>query len=406
MHRGKADRKNASFRPLHLAAVPSASTSLATSGRSVAIVHDYLNQPGGAERVVLEMARLFPQAPIYTSLYRPESTFSGFAEREVRTSAIDRLPVNEHFRSLLPLYPAAFHNLGVLDHDVVLSSSSGWAHSVRTAPETLHLVYCHAPARWIYRGNHYFEGGHGGQKALTPVLAALRRWDRRAASRADGYITNSENVRRQVRAVYGIDSAVVHPPVDVDRFCPTARGERLLVVSRLLAYKRVELVVEAATRLGLPLDVVGDGPHRGALEAIAGPSVSFHGKLDDDEVTAMMQAANAVCFPGEEDFGIVPVEAHAAGTPVVAFRGGGALETVEEGFSGVFFDRTEVDDVVVALRQVMELGTDHRALAQRARRFSPQAFAARLNGVIEHHLERRSSRDGAVAEPQPELAAA
>lgn len=361
----------------------------AVAGRSVAIVHDYLNQPGGAERVVLEMARLFPQAPIYTSIYRPESTWPEFVERQVVTSRMNRLPVDRAFRSLLPLYPAAFRGLGVLDHDIVISSSSGWAHAVRTAPATLHLVYCHAPARWIHRGDHYFDQRGGPRTALSPLLSALRRWDRRAAERADGYITNSENVRRQVRQAYGIDSTVVHPPVDVDRFTPRPRGERLLVVSRLLPYKRVDLVVAAATRLGVPLDVVGDGPHRPALEAMAGPSVVFHGRLDDSAVTDLMESCSAVCFPGEEDFGIVPVEANAAGKPVVAFRGGGALETLQHGFSGVFFDRPEVDAVEAALRQVADLQTDHEALAVAARRFSPSAFAARLNDVILAHLENR-----------------
>jgi glycosyltransferase involved in cell wall biosynthesis len=361
----------------------------APTGRSVAIVHDYLNQPGGAERVVLEMARIFPDAPIYTSLFRPDSTWPGFDGLEVRTSFLDKLPVDRGFRALLPAYPAAFKSLGTLDYDVVISSSSGWAHSVRTTPESLHLVYCYAPARWLYT-DRYVESS-ARRRLMTPVTSPLRRWDRRKAASADGYITIADNVRQRVLDAYGIDSAVVHPPVDIDRFRPTPRGERLLVVSRLIAYKRIELVVEAATRLGIPLDVVGDGPHRAALEAIAGPSVTFHGKLPDEQVTALMQAASAVCFPGQEDFGIVPVEANAAGKPVVAFAAGGALETLEEGFSGVFFHRAEVGDVMEAIRRVYDLDTDPAAIALAARRFSPQAFAARLNGVIESRLAQRQA---------------
>lgn len=348
---------------------------------SVALAHDYLNQRGGAERVVLELAKVFPGAPIYTTLYRPDSTFDGFRAHDIRTGWIDRLPVDERFRALLPLYPSAIRSLGTLDHDLVISSSTGWAHAVRTAPGTLHVVYCHAPARWLYRAEGYHDRSLG-RIALTPVRAALTRWDKNAARRPDAYVVNSENVRRRVRAAYGFDSTVVHPPVDVDRFTPRPRGERFLVVARLLAYKRIDLVVAAATRAGLPLDVVGTGPALDDLRALAGPTVAFHGRLPDAEVTALMESCAALCFPGEEDFGITPVEALAAGKPVVAYAAGGALETLERGVTATFFDRPDVDAAEAAMRAVLALDTDPAALAASARRFSGAAFADGIRAAV------------------------
>jgi glycosyltransferase involved in cell wall biosynthesis len=356
---------------------------------SVAIVHDYLNQPGGAERVVLEMARKWPQAPVYTSLYREESTWPEFRALDVRTSLLDRVPVDQRFRALLPLYPAAFRSLGTLEQDLVVSSSSGWAHAVRTSPESLHVVYCYAPARWLYSDGYVSR--RAARRALAPVSSVLRRWDRRAAARADGYITIAENVRERVRAAYGIDSEVVYPPVSLERFTPRPRGERLLVVSRLLPYKRVDLVVEAATRAKLPLDVVGVGPALGPLREMAGPTVTFHGKLPDRDVTELIEGCRAVCFPGREDFGIVPVEANAAGKPVIAYAAGGALETLREGYSGVFFQRQDADAVLDAIRRAERLDTPPERLAESASRFSPGAFRENLGRAIERIAERRAA---------------
>lgn len=355
-----------------------------SDARSVALVHDYLNQRGGAERVVLSMAAIWPEAPIYTSIYRPESTFEGFRERSVRTSWVDRLPVDRSFRALLPLYPAAMRDLGTIEEDIVISSSSGWAHAVRTAPESVHIVYCHTPARWLYRGQEYFKR----RTTHSVVLSPLRRWDRRAARRPDRYIANAGHVAHRIRAIYGINATVVYPPVDTLRFAPTPRGERLLVVSRLLGYKRVDLVVAAARKLGVGLDVVGVGPEFERLRAIAGPHTEFHGRLDDASVVQLMESCRALCFPGDEDFGIAPVEANAAGKPVVAFGSGGALESMIEGVTATFFERQTVDDVVAALRAVEELDTPSELIGANAARFSEAAFEHNLRHVIAGTVRR------------------
>lgn len=353
----------------------------------VALAHDYLNQRGGAERVVLELARIWPGAPIYTSLYRPESTFPEFGDRDIRTSFLNRLPVRNGFRNLFPLYPAAFRTLGTLTAPLVVTSTSGWAHGVRTARETTHAVYCHTPARWLYR-NAYLGSGSMRQRLASPLLGAMRRWDVGAARRADLYIANSETVRERIRAAYGLDAEVVHPPVDVDRFTPRPRGERLLVVSRLLPYKRVDLAIEAANRARLPLDVIGSGPSYWALRDLAGPTVRFDRRLPDGAITTLMENCRALLLPGEEDFGITPVEALAAGKPVVAFGAGGALETLEEGFSSAFFREPTPDALLDALRRVERMQTSPEDLAGAARRFSADAFRAGIRDAVERATGR------------------
>jgi glycosyltransferase involved in cell wall biosynthesis len=368
----------------------------------VAIVHDYLNQRGGAERVVLELSDMWPAAPIYTSLYRAGSTLPGFQNRDVRTTLLDRLPVDTGFRGLLPLYPAAFRMLGEIEADVVLASSSGWAHMARSRPRALHAVYCYTPARWLYGDEHLHAAGDRSirQALARPVLGPLRRADRKAAMRADVYIAISEHVQRRIWSTYGIEAEVVPPPVDVDRFRPTARGERLLAVSRLLPYKHVDLLVRAATRVGVGLDVVGDGPLLPALREIAGPSVTLHGSLDDGAVVELMEACGAVCVAADEDFGLVAVEAQAAGKPVIAYGCGGSLETVDEGFTGVFFHERTEPSVIAAIRASERLDTPPDVIADRARRFSPAAFRARLASVIDAALERKAGTTRRMASPK------
>lgn len=372
--------------------VPELSGGLGAIG-SVAIVHDYLNQRGGAERVLVELSDMWPSAPIYTSLYRAGSTFPEFAKRPVETTFLDRLPVDGGFRNLFPLYPMAFRQLGEITADLVIVSSSGWAHLARAAPDALQIVYCHTPARWLYGGEHLAQNGAASLRhtAIRPALRRLKRADRAAALHADLYVANSENIRRRIAAVYGLDAAVVPPPVDVDRFRPTPRGERLLVISRLLPYKHVDLVVRAAARAGLGIDVVGEGPQLAKLREFAGPKATFHRAVDDQVVVSLMQGCRCVCVAAEEDFGIVSVEAQAAGKPVVAYGRGGSLESVEEGVTGVFFHERTEESVIAAIAAADALDTSPEAIAEHARRFSPAAFRTRLTQVVAKALEDRGS---------------
>ena len=347
---------------------------------SVALVHDYLNQPGGAERVVLAMSRIWPQAPIYTSLYRADSTFPGFGASDIHTSPLQHLPVDSGFRNLFPLYPAAFRTFGPLEHDLVVSSSSGWAHSVRTGPGTFHAVYCHAPARWLYDGPHLLNLR---ALAVRRIRNRMRNWDLSAARRADLYIANSHEVRRRIEREYLVRAPVVHPPVDVERFRPRERGDRLLVVSRLLPYKRVDAIVDTATSARIGLDVVGTGPALDDLRRRAGPTVRFHGRLEDEDVVALMEGCRALCVAGKEDFGITSVEAHAAGKPVIALAAGGTLETVEDGVTGTLFHRCDPAEILEAIRRCDRIATPPLTLAAAARRFSHAAFETNLLAVLE-----------------------
>ncbi len=368
---------------------------------SIAIVHDYLNQCGGAERVALELAGTWPGSPVYTSLYRPASTFREFAGIDVRASVLDRAPVNRGFRALAPLYPLAFRSFGTLEEDVVISSSSGWAHGIRPRRDALHVVYCHTPARWLYRGGEHL-GRSFGPALLAPLTSPLRRWDRAAARRASIYVANCEHVRRRILSVYGIDAAVVHPPVDVAQFTPRPRGERLLVVSRLLPYKRVDLIVRAATRAGLGLDVVGTGPCLAELRALAGPTVTFHGKLDDGSLRELFEQCRALCVAATEDFGIAPVEANAAGKPVVAYAEGGVLETQEDGLSAAFFGQLTEDSLLEAIARADELDTSPADLAAVAGRFSLAVFRARMRALVRDALQTRAaSRESSSAALTP-----
>jgi glycosyltransferase involved in cell wall biosynthesis len=255
---------------------------------------------------------------------------------------------------------------------------------VRTVPGAFHAVYCHTPARWLYRDDYLSAGrGRSWREALaSPAFGPLRHIDRSAAHRADLYIGNSRAVVDRIKTVYGIDAVLVPPPVDTARFTPTPRGERLLAISRLLPYKNVDVLVQAATKLSVGLDVVGDGPELRRLQALAGPSVTFHGPLSDPAVVDLMQSARAVCIAAEEDFGLVAVEAQAAGKPVIAYGRGGALETVEDGVTGILFDRLTIDAVVVAIDAVDAISLGPEEIANRADRFSVAAFRRRLTEVV------------------------
>jgi glycosyltransferase involved in cell wall biosynthesis len=353
---------------------------------SVAIVHDYLNQRGGAERVVLELGRMWPHASLYTSLYRPASTFPEFASLAVRTSRLNRLPVDRGFRALAPLYPLAFRSLGRLAEDVVISSTSGWAHGVRTAPGSLHIVYCHTPARWLYRTDEHL-GASVGPLLMRPLTPGLRRWDRRAAAHADLYVANCKQVQDRIRMVYGRESTVVYPPVDVERFSARPRGERLLVISRLLPYKRVDLAVQAATSAGIGLDVVGVGPELPKLRRLAGPTVRLHGRVDDEVLTGLLESCRALCVAATEDFGITPVEANAAGKPVVAFAAGGALETVQDGVNGALFGELSEASLLAAVARADAIEASPAELRGISERFSASVFRERFASVVREALE-------------------
>lgn len=357
----------------------------------VAIVHDYLAQAGGAERVVVAMHGIWPDAPIYTSVYDPKATLKEFADMDIRTSFLQQMKiarVAKTHKLVLPLYPTAFEHFDLTGYDVVVSSSSGFAKGVITGPETFHLCYCHTPARFAWRYHEYVRQGNFARplrQILPWIVHRLRTWDMQTAQRVDHFLVNSRNVARRVRKYYGRPSELLYPPVETGRFHvePNPTADYLLVVSRLIGYKRVDLAVQACTKLGLKLKVVGSGPDLANLKSMAGPTVEFLGRVPDGAVEGLFANCKAFIFPGEEDFGIAPVEAMASGRPVVAFNGGGAKETVIDGETGVFFNEPTAESLMDALRRLDDLRAEPSLIRQHAETFDIKSFQASLKEIVE-----------------------
>ena len=354
----------------------------------IALVHDWLNQQGGAERVLLELHSMFPEAPVYTSFYAPNLVHPGFRRMDIRTSWMQRLPGwRTHHQALLPLYPLAFQTSRVRDADVVVSNASALCKGIRTPPGSVHICYCLTPTRFVWTPDQYLarEDYAGWMRSvLRPLFWWLRRWDWAAAQRVTRFVAISQAAADRIRRYYGRTAPIVHPTVDTRRFEPTTEVEDyLLVVSRLIPYKRIDLAVQACTELGLPLLVIGEGRDGPALRAMAGPSVRFLGRLSDDQVRHHMARCRALIFPGEEDFGIAPVEAQAAGRPVVAYAAGGALETVIDGETGILFREPTAANLRTALARLDGVPFVTDRLVAHAARFGRAQFQAGLRRQIE-----------------------
>ncbi|HHL39847.1 MAG TPA: glycosyltransferase family 4 protein [Deltaproteobacteria bacterium] len=364
-------------------------------GLRIAIVHDYLNQRGGAERVVAALHELFPRAPIYTSIVDYDNLLPELAGADIRPSWMQRLPgVLRHFKKYVMLYPRVFDSLMLDGYDIIVSSSSAFGKGATKAdPSTFHVCYCHTPMRFVWDYESYVEREGMGPltRAVLPrFIEGLRRWDLATKDRPDRYVANSSKTRERIARFYGRHSTVIFPPVETSKFTPSAgAGDYYLIVSRLNSYKSIDLAVEAFNTLGLPLKVVGDGPYAPALRAMAARNVEFPGPCGDDELARWYAGCRALVFPGEEDFGIAPLEANAAGRPVIAFRGGGALDTVKEGVSGIFFDERTPESIADAVRRFEEgaMDVDPAAIRAHALRFDSRVFKERFLGFIEEKFE-------------------
>jgi glycosyltransferase involved in cell wall biosynthesis len=379
----------------------------------VALVHEYLNQYGGAERVLEHLHAMYPAAPIYTSMYAPELMPPQYRRMDIRTTFMQRLPgVHRHHQPYLLAYPFAFESLSLGEYDVVLSNSSAWCKGVLTPPETLHICYCLTPMRWAWSYREYVERERIGpalRRVLPLAMHYLRLWDVASAQRVDRFLAISQAVAARIRKYYGREAEVIYPPVDVDRFTPRAEPEDFyLVVSRLIPYKRVDLAVQAFNALGWPLKVVGDGRDRAALQARARPNVEFLGRLPDAAVCDLMARCRAFLFPGLEDFGIAPVEAQAAGRPVVAYAGGGALDTVVDGVTGVHFAPQTAAALADAVRRSADVPWDPATIRAHAERYSAASFRRRLGAYlerawIEHQRGLTSAEENASEAPPASL---
>jgi glycosyltransferase involved in cell wall biosynthesis len=360
---------------------------------SIALVHDYLTQRGGAERVVLSLTRAFPKAALYTSLYEPDTTFPEFSALDVRPLPLNRFaPLRRSHRLALPLLTPAFSRLCV-DADVVICSSSGWAHGARTSGQK--IVYCHSPAKWLYRPADYLgqRSGAGARLALRLLTPGLRRFDQRAARSADLYLANSTFIARQIVEVYGIHARVLPPPVGIDSTGPTEpvadlEPGFLLTVARLLPYKNVAQTVEAFR--GRPrsrLVVVGEGPERNRLVAAAPPNVTLLGEIDDARLRWLYTNCRGLVAASREDFGLTPVEAAAFGKPVAALRWGGFHDTVQEGTTGVFFASADPALIAVAIDELEGRAWDLEAILRHAEDFGEERFIGEIRAIVSDMAE-------------------
>jgi glycosyltransferase involved in cell wall biosynthesis len=365
----------------------------------VALAHDYLNQNGGAERVVEQLHTLFPDAPLSTSIYDRARMPEAYRQWEIHPSFMQHLPgVMRHHQSYLPLYPLAMASFNLTDFPLVVSSSSAFGKGVRVSPGALHVCYCHAPMRfaWNYEAYAAREGfGRAVDIGIRPLLAALRRWDRATSARVDHFIANSRTVAVRIARIYGRDATVIYPPVETDRYAPPPCTPEepepfFFLVSRLVPYKRIDLAIQAANALGVRLEIASTGRDRAALEAIAGPTVRFLGWISDEEKREKYARCTATLFPAEDDFGIAQLEAMAAGRPVVGYGRGGSAESVRDGITGVLFPEQTVAAMMEAMRRVQSQPWNRETIIAHARRFDAAVFRTRMRDFLVDAWERHA----------------
>ncbi len=365
------------------------------SSPRVALVHDFLLDVRGAERVFLALCDLFPQADIFTAVYDEEGTEGRFSHRAVHASFLQRVrPTARSFRGLLPLYPYAIEALDLRGYDLVVSSSSAWAHGVIPDDSAMHVCYCHNPFRYAWNARDATLSARGPvtRAALRMIFQRWRQWDWIAAQRVDSYVANSATTQRRIRRYFNREAEVVHPPVETGRFTPGTVGDAYVVLSELMPHKRIDLAVRAFTRLGLPLVVIGNGPDARRLRRIAGPTVRFLGRVSDNRAADMLSSARALVVTATEEFGIAAVEAQAAGRPVIALAEGGVRETVLEGETGVFFDEPSVDALVDAVTRFDVEAVSPAACVRNAARFDVSRFHAAMQRVVDEALADRPAQ--------------
>jgi glycosyltransferase involved in cell wall biosynthesis len=360
----------------------------------IALIHDWLNQLGGAEDVLETLVEMYPGAPVYTSMYAPDMMPLYYRAWNIHTTWMNGLPgIHRHHQVYLPFYPLAFEGLSLDGYDVVLSNKSGFCHGVHVPPRAVYICYCLAPTRYVWNLRDYAERERLpliANALLPPVMALLRRWDYAAAQRVHHLIAISTEIQARIKKYYGRESVVIHPPVDTARFHLAPRHDDYgLIISRLIPYKRIDLAVQAFNKLGLPLVIAGEGRDRARLQAMAKSNITFLGRVGDAHAAELMANCRAFIFPGLEDFGITPVEAQAAGRPVIAFAGGGALDTVQEGITGLFFHEPTWQSLAEAVRRLDDHQFNPTTSREFALRFDKQVFKHKLSEFIADKLTRR-----------------
>ncbi len=354
-------------------------------GLKVALVHDDLVQWGGAERVLLAIAEVFPDAPIYTSVFDYDQPLiaKNFKSKKIVTSFIQKIPGWRWlYRALLPLYPLSFGLFDFSEYDLVISQTTRFAKCIITAPETTHICYCHTPPRFLWNFSHQSQ-----PIWMRWYLSYLRWADLIYAKRVDSWLAGSFNCQKRLKKIYQVDSEVLQPFVDDQFFQPAQPiGDYFVCVARLIDYKRVDLVVKACTKLNLKLKVIGDGPELANLKAMAGDKVEFLQKLPDQQLKNIIAQSKAVIISAEEDFGLVSLEAQALGRPVIALGKGGSLESVVAGKTGLFFESATVGSLVETLNKFEKMKFSASVCQANAKKFSKSAFKQKLLRLINQSI--------------------
>lgn len=363
----------------------------------VAIVHDHLNAYGGAERVLDELHAMYPDAPVFVDLYDPTRLPAHYRTWDIRPSWLNRIKaLRRRHQPLLPILPAIYESMDLEGYDVVLSDPSGFCKGVLTNPETCHISYCHSPPRFLWDFQRYAEReklGRVSRSVLAPMLPRLRAWDRAAADRVDYYVATSGLVQARIDKFYRRPSVVIPPPVNASTFQASAVDDGYyLMLMRLVGWKRPDIVVEACTRLGLPLVVAGGGRDEARLRRLAGPTVRFVGPVWDDEIRELYARCRAFILPAIEDFGITPLEAMASGKPVIAVGAGGVLDTVIPGVTGTFFAEQTVEAVVATLQEFDPRSYDPTRIRAHAEQFDAPIFRKRLRAEIDRCVADHAAR--------------
>jgi glycosyltransferase involved in cell wall biosynthesis len=378
--------------------VSTAATALPWAGRRVVLVHDWLTGMRGGEKVLESLCRLFPDADLVTLVHVPGAVSPTIESRRIRASFVQRLPMPARlYRHYLPLFPTAIEGFDLDDAELVISTSHCAAKSVVPTGRALHVCYCHSPMRYAWDQFDAYFGpdrlGSAGSALIRPVMAWLARWDRATAHRVDAFVANSRFVAGRIARYYNRQASVLHPPVDTRFYTPGEAPPQpyFLVVSALVPYKRLDVAIEAAAQLGVPLKVVGTGPDLGRLQALAGPTVEFLGAIDAAALREAYRHAQALVLPAEEDFGIAPVESMACGRPVVALGRGGAVETVVPGVTGLLVDACTAPAFAEAMRAVSALDVTPARLAAHAAAFSTDRFEAGFRQIVGDALRAGAS---------------
>lgn len=356
----------------------------------VALVHDWLNNKmGGAERVLLELARIYPEAPIYTLIYNEEKFQKFGLTSRIHTSYLQKIPkfLSRSSRYLLPFIPRAVKQFDFSSYDVVISSSSAFVKNIITPPQTLHICYCHAPMRfaWDYWPEYLDEQKVGPIRTflIREMVSKLRIWDYYGAKGVDQYIANSHTTAQRIKKYYNRDSVIINPGIDLKKFRQERQKEDLYITLAMLTpYKKIDLVIEAFNQNGKELAIIGDGPQRDKLERLAGPNIRFEGFLDDDTKHNLLANAKALIFPNEEDFGIAPIEALASGTPVIAYGKGGVTETIEDGKTGVLFSDQTAASLNNAIEKFQKIHFNSNTLIKEAAKYDMKIFDRKIKSLV------------------------